>query len=149
MSGGLGRGGQDSLRGQRAQTLDRGISGERQPGNPLAELLRLPQTVRVREAEYRPALQDRAREESACQRGTHQHARIDGPGGLAEHGHARRVATKLRDVLMHPPQSGNLIEQSVVTGRPVRRFAGQFGVGKETQWTEPVIDRDDHHPAFG
>ena len=99
------------------------------------------------------------------QRGTHQHARVDGARGLAENRHARRVSAKPCDVVMYPVKSRiaaerrdirvdplerrDHVEQSIVAGRCMRRFASEFRVGKKAERTEPVIDSHHQHTVPG
>src|SRR5687767_7122093 len=53
-------------------------------------------------------------EEAVRGRRRGQHADRHPPGGLAEDRHGVRIAAELRDVVLHPPQGGNLILQTVI-----------------------------------
>ena len=69
--------------------------------------------------------------------GGHRKQRGDaaGAGGFAEHGHRIMVSAESGDVLLHPAQRCNLIEEPTV-GRSTREGREPFGV-------QPVVER--HH----
>ncbi len=70
-------------------------------------------------------------------------------GGLTRDRHPVRVAAEGRDVLTDPPQSGDLVEHAVVARGAGRRLLGQCGVRQETEYPEPVVDRDGDRLASG
>src|SRR2546423_12115997 len=69
-------------------------------------------------------------------------------GGFAEDRHARRIATEARDVALHPPQYGNLVEETVVTRSVVRRLCRECRVRQKTEGTEPIVEGDDDRTLF-
>mgnify|MGYP000013398560 CR=1 FL=1 len=89
----------------------------------------------VGEEETRDALEDRTVEQPLG--GGHRKQRGDaaGAGGFAEHGHRIMVSAESGDVLLHPAQRCNLIEEPTV-GRSTREGREPFGV-------QPVVER--HH----
>ena len=66
---------------------------------------------------------------------------VDAPraGRLAEDRHLAGVAAERGDVVLHPFQRGDVIEDGVVARRMLRRFSGQFGVGQEPERAQPVV----------
>lgn len=84
----------------------------------------------------RPRLQHRAPEEPACT-GTHEQRRDEvRPRRLTEHGHAARIAAEGADLVTHPFEGGDDVEQSAVVRRVVE--------GAETLDAEAVVDRHEH-----
>ena len=55
---------------------------------------------------------------------------------------------KARDVVAHPFECRDLVEQSVISGHLAVGFRGQCRVGHEAQRTESIIDRNDHDASF-
>ena len=69
-------------------------------------------------------------------------------GGLAVDRDVARVAAKRRDVVAHPFERSDLVEQSVVAGAPANGFLAQFGMRQETEQPESIVWRDDDHAAL-
>ena len=68
--------------------------------------------------------------------------------GLAEHHDALRIAAKTFSVCLHPVKRKDQIPLARIAA--VRELPGEEAVEIEvTKGVEPVIDRDDHHIAFG
>ena len=65
----------------------------------------------------RPALQDRAAEQALGPRHREQRADAHRTGGLAGDGHRVRVAAERRDVVAHPLERRDLVEQAEVGRR--------------------------------
>ena len=79
----------------------------------------------------------------------HGEKREHGPaaGRLAEDGHVARVATESGDVVAHPAQRRDLVEDAVVAGAGEGRVDGVDG--QETEHPEAVVDGDDDDVAAG
>ena len=69
------------------------------------------------------ALADGAVKQAPGQRRGNQRGGIVGAGRLAKHCHIFRVAAKSRDVVLHPLQCGDLIENAVIAGDTLLRFS--------------------------
>src|SRR5262245_29854769 len=63
---------------------------------------------------------------------------------MAEHRYLRRIAAELRDIRLHPFESGNLIQQPVVAGS-VPAFATELRCCEEPERTHAIGDADEHH----
>jgi hypothetical protein len=86
------------------------------------------------------ALGDGAAEQSLAQRARQQRADAEGAGGLAGDGNLAWVAAEAGDVVLHPLQGRDLIEQTDGAGVGERRVeGGQVG---EAEGAEPVVDAD-------
>ena len=70
-------------------------------------------------------------------------------GRLSRQGDLIRVAAKSADVLPHPFQCEDLIQDAVVAGNALRIFLFQIGVGEEAKGVHPVVDGHQHHAFFG
>src|SRR5581483_6189301 len=69
------------------------------------------------------------------------------PGRFAEDRDVVLVPAEGADVGLHPPERGLLIEKAVVP-RGVRGIlGGEAAVGHESERTDAVVHRDDHHPS--
>src|SRR6185437_11702460 len=77
-----------------------------------------------------------------------QHAHRDPASGLAEYRHTMRIAAKLRDVVAHPLQSGDLVLEPGVA-RAVAALLAQFGVSQKTEGAYPVGNRHEHDALLG
>ena len=71
----------------------------------------------VRSEQARTALRDRACKQSLRQRRAHQAGHRDGTSRLPDDRHLTRISAECGDVLLHPAQRSDLIEQAVVAGR--------------------------------
>jgi hypothetical protein len=92
------------------------------------------------------ALEDHAMEQPA--RGGHgeQHADRDRAGGFAHHGDLARIAAERGDVVPHPAQRRDLIEQQAVA----RVMAGrEVAEVEQARQAEPVVDRDGDDALLG
>ncbi len=87
------------------------------------------------------ALGDGAAEQPGCARHRQQGDDAHRAGGLAGDGDAGRVAAEARDVVLHPLQGSDLVEQAGV-GDAVAEEQEPVGA-------EPVVDRDAHDAVAG
>ena len=69
--------------------------------------------------------------------------------GLAGYRDVVGIAAELRDVALDPLQRRDLIEETVVARRMMRRFGRQLRMGEEAQGADPVVevDEDDAFPG--
>src|SRR5436190_8074013 len=83
---------------------------------------------------------------SLCCRHCQQRRHLASSAGLAEDRHRVRISAELRDVLAHPFERVNDIEDSDVTGL---RKLGSAEVAKkcEAEYIDAMIDRDHDHVA--
>ncbi len=95
------------------------------------------------------ALGDRAVEQAPRPGRGHEVEHRLTAGGLAEDRDATGVATESGDVVAHPFERGDLVEQAVVPRDPVGRFHREVGVGEEAHEAEPIVERDEHAAALG
>jgi hypothetical protein len=91
----------------------------------------------------RRRLQDRAREQAVGPGRDEQVRRAQRARRLPGHGHPRGVAAETADVLAHPLERGDLIEQSPVS-RGRTGAEGQIRMRKPAETPEPVVERDHH-----
>ncbi len=101
------------------------------------------------EAEGRAALGDDAAEEAAGEGRGHEDGGVDAAGGFAEEGDVGGIATEGCDVLLHPAESGDLVEEAVVAGAVVGRLGGELGVGEEAHDAEAIVDGDEDYAMGG
>src|SRR5262245_54857387 len=80
--------------------------------------------------EQRAALADDAVKQSLGQRGRHQQRAADRAGRLAEDRYIAGVAAEYRDIALNPLQRGDLIEQSIITGKA--GLLCELGMSQET-----------------
>lgn len=98
------------------------------------------------------ALGDGAVEQALGGRSRHQREYILAAGAFAENRHVRRVAAEGRNVVVHPLQAGDLVEQTEVAGSVGRRGrrVAQRRMAEPAEYTEPVLQRHhDHSLAAG
>ena len=71
--------------------------------------------------------------------------------GFAENGDVGWIAAERGDVVAHPAQRRDLVEQAVVAGDSCRGFLAEFGMGEIAEHAEPVVYRnqDDAAPGEG
>ena len=81
-------------------------------------------------------------EESAGGACGEQRADAHAAGGLAEDGDRLGIAAELLDVVAHPFECGDLVQQPVVPGHAVDGLRSKFGVGHEAEHPQPIVDRD-------
>ena len=93
------------------------------------------------EVGVRDALENRAAERAGRRRHEEQRGDRIGPGGLAEDGDVGRVAAEAADVVLHPAQGGELIEEPAVVGCA--------GHAREALEPGPVVRADDHGAGRG
>ncbi len=82
-------------------------------------------------------------EQSAREGASRQQVGAPGAGRLAEDGDRLRIAAESRDILLHPLQGGDLIEQAEIGGSGVIGFPGQFRMREETEHAQAIVDG--HH----
>ena len=70
-------------------------------------------------------------------------------GGLACQGDLVRVASEGGNVLPHPLQGEDLVQDAVVAGHTLGVFPFQIRVGEEAEHVHPVVDGHQHHAFFG
>jgi hypothetical protein len=63
---------------------------------------------------------------------------------LAKYGHVVRITTKRRDLIVHPAQTCQLVQQSFIA-RGWKSFATQVDASKVSEDAEAVVDGDNHH----
>jgi len=51
-----------------------------------------------------------------------------------------RIAAKRRNVVLHPLESGDLIEKTTIAGGVMRRFPRELGMGEEAEDVGTVVD---------
>jgi hypothetical protein len=78
-----------------------------------------------------------SRTDGCCHQGGHRAS----SGRLADEGDASRVAAEVLDLLLHPPEGGELVEQPSVV-------RGTLQVG-EPLHSHPVLHGDDHDAGPG
>ena len=97
---------------------------------------------RLHRSKCRPAFAYGALKQAFRERSRHQVIYAPRSGGLAEDSHSLRIAAESSDILCHPMQRRDLIEQRIVPGRIVVRFPGQLRVRQKSEYAQPVVDRD-------
>jgi len=88
-------------------------------------------------------------EQPARQRRGHHGEHRAATGGFAEQGHIARIAAELRDVLAHPFQRRDLIEETIVAKQGIWIFLGQRGVGEESEPSHTIVEADEYDAALG
>ena len=96
-------------------------------------------------AETPPGVADCFVEQPARQRRGLEHTDRPRSSGLAEDRHVPWVAAECRDVVVHPLERGDVVEDAVVARRPVCRLGGQRRVGEEPERAQPVVGCDHDH----
>ena len=91
-------------------------------------------------------LHDYVAEEPVRQRRDEQVEGVPAPGRLPENRDVVRVSTEVSDVLLHPRESGELIEHRVVARGVVLVLGSQSGVCDEAEGAETVVDGDNDDP---
>lgn len=119
-----------------------GLAAERDQ-DPGADLL----ADRERQGVEEDALQDGAIEQARGKRRHDVRRGVVGAGGLAGHRDAARISVKGRDVLLHPPHHGLLVQQAVVGERVP--FVVERGIGQEAEEPDPVVQRDNDLALVG
>ena len=114
-----------------------------------ADAVRLLVRHRPRAADAGAAVRDGALEESLRERRRGQAVHGARAGRLPGDRHAGRVAAERRDVVVHPSQRGNLIEQPVVARRVVARLLVEIRVREKPEHADPVIEGDDDQALRG
>ena len=111
------------------------------PAGGGAQRLRPPRRHRGRlgDVAERRRLQDGAPEQPGRRRGDEQVHRAQRAGRLAGERDLSGVAAERRDVVAHPFERGDLVEQAPVRGRSVRA-GGQIGVPEPAEAAQPVVD---------
>jgi hypothetical protein len=94
--------------------------------------------------QYSAALLDDLVHQAACPRHNRQHRRADGPGRLPEHSHIVWIATETTDLVPHPLQGRNLVEDALVAGA-VELVTTDPLAAQEAKQAKPVIERNHHH----
>src|SRR5687767_2718629 len=126
--------GNNGRRRDRAQRLERAIGRNLPPRRcSLTALLGFCERGWLTDEHHWPTLRDCTMEQTLGEGRGHQHADVERAGGFAEDGHVLRVATKPRDVLLHPSQRGDLIEDALVSRCAPRRLASQYRVREESE----------------
>ena len=74
-----------------------------------------------------------------------EHADDGRAGRLAEDREVVRVAAERRDVVLHPGEGGNGVEERLVAGRFAARLLGEFRVREEAECAEAIVEVDEHH----
>src|SRR5690349_13109833 len=92
--------------------------------------------------DIRSAFLDGSGEESLCGGRCNQSVGVGGAGRLSGNRNPRWIAAEGRDVVTHPLQCRQLVENSVIP-RSVR-LLGQRRMGEEAEYAEAVIEGDDH-----
>src|SRR5271157_5771699 len=87
---------------------------------PLLE--RLPSAMQVLREQSGPALSDGPGKQALGERRSHQVGNGDGACGLPKNRDAAGVAAESGNVLLHPLEGCNLVQQSIVPGRVMWRF---------------------------
>ena len=138
----------EGLRVHRARRTDVGRAQlfEQVRPEPLGRGHAIGRLRQFREAAQVGALDDRLVEQAPRLRSGHQVGRAERASGFAHHGDVPRIAAELCDILAHPAQSGDLVEQPVVARNTVRRLLAQLLVRQPAERAEPVIERNEHHP---
>ncbi len=68
---------------------------------------------------------------------------------MSEDGYVVRVTAELCDVVPHPVERSDLVQQTIVAARAVARFRAQRFMGEESQRPQAIIHRDEHDPVAG
>jgi hypothetical protein len=139
----------DLHRGNAAQVRDRGRASKLREGDAVRLLLPHERDrVRLREVVEREAHRDRAMKQPGRHRAGQQIVHGVRAARLARDGDARGIAAKRRDILLHPAQRGNQVQQSVGAARVMGRFGGQFGMAEACEQAEPVVGGHDDEALF-
>ena len=88
-------------------------------------------------------------EQSFRQRRRAQHADGDAAGRFAENRHLLRIAAERGDILLHPLEPRDHVQQAVIARDVVRGLGAQLRVREETQLPDAVGDADQHHALPG
>ena len=85
-------------------------------------------------------------EQSFCQWRGQQRKHAARASGFAKQGHVSRVAAKRSNVIPHPFERGDLVQQGKIMHNAIF-FTLQCRMGKEAKMTEAIVDRDYNHTA--
>lgn len=128
--------------GHSAQFIERGRSAAQPDG--VSDLDAERDGLRPRElGQAIGALGDGFVEQPARERRCYQCQHALRASRLAEDGHVVRVAAEYRDVLLHPSQRGDLVEQAKVH-RAVWPFSFQRWMREEAELAEAIVEAHDH-----
>ncbi|CCK14529.1 hypothetical protein BN136_539 [Cronobacter universalis NCTC 9529] len=128
----------EGIGGQRAQISGGGIIKPEMTGKRRA----ITQRFTARDIRQRvAALDNRFMEQPFRERRGHQRQHAARPGGFAKERDVVTVTAKGGDVILHPAQRGDLIEQRKVINRPGRIFAFQRRMGEKAEMPEPAPRR--------
>src|SRR5690606_19039706 len=90
----------------------------------------------------RPAARDDPVDQAFGQWRGRQNADTLAAGRLASDRHLVGVAAERGDIVADPFESGDLVEDAVVTRCAVLGFVREFGVREEAEYSQPVVDGD-------
>src|SRR6185436_10960009 len=85
---------------------------------------------------------DSAMEQTATQRARLQDRHARRSRGLAHDRDVARITAEARDIALDPLQRRDLIEESVVAGRVLRRFGSQLGMREKAERADAIRQRD-------
>ena len=142
----LVRGRHQFFRVQLPQFLHAGYTEARQSFIPgLDRPVQQTEGVRRPLRRRRGTLADRAAEQSFCQRRGAERAYTCRACGFPREGDVVRVAAEGSDVLPHPLQGLDLVQQAVIAGGAVCRFRHQLFRGQKPEHAKPVAHVDHDH----
>ena len=101
--------------------------------------------MRARGAEAAAGVADGLVEQSLRQGRRLKHAHRPGTGRLAEDGDVAGVAPERRDVVAHPLEGRDVVEDAVVARRLLGRLGGQGGMGEEAEGPQAVVGGHHDH----
>src|SRR5258707_15270483 len=83
------------------------------------------------------------------ERGCHLRAHRKRSRRLAEDSHVSGIAAECRNLVMHPLQCSQLIEQAVIASGIPARFLGQLWMDEESEDAEAIIHGNDDNALLG
>src|SRR5262249_35981134 len=105
--------------------------------------------IKLDRLEQAATLADRALEKSFRERRNRQRADRDRSRRLTEHCDARGITAEGRDIAMDPIESGDLIEQAIITGGLMSGLCRECWMREEAEHAKTVVERDDDDAARG
>jgi hypothetical protein len=146
----VGPGGHDPLHRQAAQVGERTGAGRgaQHLAEQGADMGGLVGRQQLAVADHRrAAFDDGLLHQPARERRSDQDGGILRAGRLAEYRDIGRIAAEPGDIVVHPAQGGDLIEDAVGARGIAPGFSPRLGVADKAENAQPVVERDHDHAA--
>jgi len=88
-------------------------------------------------------------QQAARERRCHEVHDTERTRGLASDGNIGGITAERGDVVLHPRQRANLVEQTVIARDALKGLPAELRMREPAQHAEAVVDRHDHHAARG